>query len=119
MGKVLGTALERNLTTAKPAMAWMSVSGCAPCATWCSYAEQVGSECPSRLETKVHVGRVHEGSAAETNKKRTDGEDSPALFWEIVEWLERIDGEVVMVFDIQRLHTLDIEILLVQGRVCV
>jgi hypothetical protein len=84
-----------------------------------SYAEQVGSECPSCLETKVHVGRVHEGSTTETDKKGTNGEDSPALLWKIVEWLERVKGEVVVVFDIERLDALDVEVLLVQSGVCV
>ena len=78
-----------------------------------TYAEQVGSEGPSGLETQVDVGGIDEGTAAETDEEGTKGQDVLALFWEIVEGLERVEGEIIVMLDVERLDALHFEILLV------
>jgi hypothetical protein len=62
-----------------------------------TYTEQVGSESPSCLETKIDVGGVHEGTAAKPNEEGTEGENDVTLVWQIVEGLERIECEVIHV----------------------
>jgi hypothetical protein len=85
-----------------------------------TYAEQVGRKCPSRLETEIDVGGVHKSTAAKTDEQRTDGEDVLSLGGQVVERLERVESEVIVVLEIQRLDALDFEVLFVVGgvRVC-
>jgi hypothetical protein len=80
-----------------------------------TYTEQVGSESPSRLETQIDVGGVHEGTAAKPNEEGTEGENDVTLVWQIVEGLKRIEGEVVHMLIVDGLDTLHLELLLFIG----
>jgi len=68
IGNACGTAVEMNLITAKPAMAYTTELAIAHMSTLGTpYAEKVGSEGPSGLQTKVNVTRVHKRAAKDAD----------------------------------------------------
>ena len=67
------------------------------------YAEKVGSEGPSGLQTKVNITRVHKRAAKEADNDGPDTRDIVLLFRQVIPWHEGILIEHdLVIIDLER-----------------